>query len=556
MIVFKRRRKLVQYPMSSRKSEIISLGITLIGLGISYYIFLPAINLKSVEFYIFILFGLAIYMLAKGLVCTIRKESVDVKKPGIIGLIVIAIFVVGIISSLKIWNAKRYASILKVEEGKIDDIPSVEGTSSIALMDTASAEKLGDRKIGSLTDVVSQFNVGEYVQIDHQSSPVKVAALQYEGFFKWIGNHKSGVPGYVKVNPVTMSAEYVSLSEKMRYVPSAYFHEDLARRIRFHYPTTMFRNLHFEIDEQGQPWYIASVYDHSISLFGGTKVTGAIFVNPINGEMKQLDAKDIPQWADIIFPGDLIVRQYNNASQLHRGFWNSVFGQVDCRQTTTVEMKNEDGDSTYKNDYGYIAKNGDIWVYTGVTSVNGDSSNIGFIMANERTSETKFMLASGADEGSAMHSAEGEVQEKGYHASFPSLINIDGKPTYIMVLKDNNGLVKMYACVNVEQYNMVVTASNQKDVIDRYRKLMNGEISMEEAKKSEASTVDTTKFMDKTIQIKKLEKIDLNGNTYLYIVDNENKVYSAKYADVIKMITVKEGDTITVQTDGVHYLYK
>ena len=203
---------------------------------------------------------------------------------------------------MRLFHAKEYSSILKVAEGSTEDIPSVSGTSSIALMDTASAEKLGDRKIGSLSDVVSQFNVGEYMQIDYQNSPIKVAPLQYDGFFKWFGTMKWN-SGYVKVNPVTMDAEYVAMTNKMKYVPSAYLNENLERHIRFAYPTTMFTNLHFEIDEEGNPWYIASTYTNSISLFGGRKITGAILINPIDGTMTKLDVNDIPRWADIIYPG-------------------------------------------------------------------------------------------------------------------------------------------------------------------------------------------------------------------------------------------------------------
>ncbi|MBW9212587.1 MULTISPECIES: hypothetical protein [Terrabacteria group] len=544
------------YPLQSKKSQWISLGITLVFMLIAFYIFIPAIHIKNFSFWLFLLATVVGYVLVNSIICAIHRERPNLKPAIIMMAGLVGIMLLGTVAGLRIWHAKRYASILKIEEGDKKDIPSVEGASSIALMDTASAEKLGDRKIGSLTDVVSQFNVGPYTQIDYQSSPTKVAALQYEGFFKWWGNHKEGVPGYVKVNPVTMAADYVPLKEKMRYVPSAYFNDDLSRRIRFRFPTVMFENLHFEIDEQGNPWYVATTYDHTISLFGGKKVTGAILVNPITGDMKQLGLKDIPQWMDVVFHGDLLMKQYNDAVQLHKGFWNSIFGQKDCRQTTTVKVKDDDGDSSYKADYGYVAKNGDIWVFTGVTSVNGDSSNIGFMMANERTGKTRFIMASGADEGSAMHSAEGEVQEKGYHASFPSLINVDGTPTYIMVLKDNSGLVKQYACVNVEQYNLVVTASNQKDVIDRYRRLMKGEITADEAKKSGESQIDTSKFVDKTIQVKKLEKIDIGGNTHLYILDTEGKIYQAKYADVLKMLSVKEGDKITIQTDGKNYLIK
>lgn len=535
-------------------SLVISLSVTAVSALLLFYFFLPALNIKSLSFWLLVIFLILEYIIVKNIVCTARKETASYKNSFAILGIVITIVFVGLIVGAKIWNAHAYASLLQVQMGDISDIPSAEGTSSIALMDTASAEKLGDREIGSLTDVVSQFNVGEYFQIDYQSAPVKIAPLQYEGFFKWAGNHEKGIPGYVIVNPVSMSADYSSLNEGMKYVPSAYFNENLKRRLRFAYPFTMFGNIHFEVDEDGNPWYVASVFDHSISLFGGTKVTGAILINPVSGQMQKLDVQDVPKWIDVVYPGDLITKQYNYFAKLQRGFWNSIFGQIDCRQTTTVEVKDEDGDSSFHFDYGYIAKDGDVWIFTGVTSVNGDSSNLGFIMANERTSETKYITCSGADEGSAMHSAEGEVQEKGYHASFPSLINIDGIPTYIMVLKDDNGLVKMYACVNVEQYNLVVTATTQKDVVSQYRRFMKGELSEEEVNQSSMIQLDTSSFVEKTIIVNKLEKIDENGNTYLYILSDDGNIYRAKYADVLGMITVNIGDEIKIYTDGTSYL--
>lgn len=556
MLRFYKHHKKYFSKKESYKSKLISFLLTAVFAFAGFYLFLPALNIFSISFWFYLISTLVFYIFVKSIITESNKENGDYKISGSILALCIVIVVLAGIFGLKIWHAKSYASILKVEEGQISDIPSVEGTSSIALMDTASAEKLGDRKIGSLTDVVSQFSVGEYVQIDFQSSPVKVAALEYEGFFKWFGNNHRGIPGFVKVDPVSMSADYTALNKGMKYVPSAYFNEDINRHIRFKYPTVMFGNTHFEIDEEGNPWYIASVYEHTISLFGGKKVTGAIFVNPVSGDITRLNKEEIPIWADVIFPGDLIVDQYNDYGKLQRGFLNSIFGQIDSKQTTSVEIKDEEGEVSYHNDYGYIAKNGDIWIYTGVTSVNGDSSNLGFIMANERTGETRYIISSGADEASAMKSSEGEVQEKGYHASFPSLINIDGIPTYIMVLKDDNGLVKMYSCVNVEQYNLVVTASTQKDAIEQYRKMINGEITIDDANNADSIKIDTSKFESVTITVSKLEKIDINGDTYLYVVSSDGKIYKAKYADVIKMISVNAGDTITILTDGNLYTYE
>jgi hypothetical protein len=576
-----------------KKCLLISILITIALGALLYYWRLPAINLKSGGFWQFcvvlLVLLLILYCAAAGIAQTRHEKK---RKKGktqdaeegdaepinsaithrlltIIGIIAAAGIVIGIAGSGTVFHARRYSRILTVEDGSIDDIPQVSGTDSIALMDTSSAEMLGDREIGSLSGVISQYDVATYTQINYQNTPAKTALLRYAGFFKWLNNRSSGVPGYVMVNPVSMSADYAPLEQGMRYVPSAYFNENLTRRIRFRYPTVMFYNLHFEIDEEQNPWYVASVYDNTVGLFGGRQVTGAILVNPVTGEMEKYDADHIPGWVDSVYPGDLICTQYNYSAQLQNGYWNSVFGQRGCRRVTeAASSSNSDAGS----DFGYIAKDGDIWIYTGVTSVNNDSSNIGFILSNQRTEETLFITCSGADEFSGMSAAEGEVQEKRYQASFPSLILVDEMPTYIMVLKDASGLVKMYAAVNVEQYNMVATATTQAECISRYRALMNGNITQEEASDDagtgtdgtagsdeESSTeeaADTSAWPEKTITVRRLQTIDRNGDTWLYVVDTDDQIYRAKYEDVISMLLVNEGDTITIRTDGDRFVMK
>ncbi len=469
-----------------------------------------------------------------------------------------SMFILSFFAEGEIFHSKKYSELITVTEADVSEIPSAEGTSSIALMDTKSATKLGDREIGALSNVVSQYDVAGYTQIDFQGCPIKTAPLKYADFFKWLKNKDTGIPGYVTVDPVNMDAEYVALDEGMKYVPSACFSQNLKRHVRFTYPTTIFSNGHFEIDEEGTPWYVYSVYEQQFGLFDGKQVTGCILVNPFNGETQKLSLDEIPTWVDVVFKGDLICKQYNYYAQLNGGYWNSKFGQVGCKKIT------ESSDSDSVSDYGYVAKDGDIWIYTGVTSVNSDSSNIGFILSNERTEETLFIPCTGADEFSAMAAAEGEVQEKGYVASFPSLILVDNNPTYIMVLKDNAGLVKMYAAVNVEQYNLVATATTQEDCIANYKALLNGTLSVEEANaENTASTAtpetkpiskDLSDAPTKQITIIKIETIVESGNTYIYIVDENNKIYKALYVDVIDMLLVNVGDTITIKTDGEYFV--
>ncbi len=524
--------------------------------SMSMFFFCVSVNVKDPLFCFLIAFTLLVFVfvsrLAKG--CKDFAYETVYKKVGsknrrkkytkfnfpffsyIIPFALFAIVIIGIFVSSPVFNATAYSEILKVSDSDFNtDLAESVGTDSIALMDTKSAEMLGDREIGALSDVVSQFDVSyDYIQIDYNGRPVKVSALEYAGFFKWLNNKDSGVKGYVTVDPVSMTASFNECAG-MKYIPSAHFLENAFRHMWLEYPTLILGNLHFEIDESGKPYYIASVYDKTVGLFGGKTVTGCIVLDPVTGETVKYDLADIPNWIDVVFNGDLICEQYNWYGTLKNGYMNSLFAKKDCKQVTTY-VADEDEDDAPVSDYGYVAKDGDIWIYTGVTSVNGDSSNIGFLLANERTGESRYYAVSGADEKSAMAAAEGEVQEKGYQASFPSLINISGHPTYIMVLKDSGGLVKLYAAVNVQQYNLVTTAQTQAECISAYKQML-GIADNED---------ENFEIVKKTVTVASVRYIDIDGNTYIYIIDTDDKIYKTKACEHEEMLLVEAGDTLSL----------
>lgn len=420
---------------------------------------------------------------------------------------------------------------------------------------------LGDREIGSLSNVVSQFNVSDdYTQIDYNGKPTKVAALDYAGFFKWIGNKSDGVPGYVTVNPVSMSASYVQCSQPMTYVPSAYFHEDAARYIRFHYPTLLLGNLHFEIDEQGQPYYVMSVYKNTISLFGGQTVTGAITLNPSTGELTHYALSVVPNWVDVVVDGDLLCRQYNWSGTLKNGFMNSLIGKKGCKRVTTYEANEDDeNDDVPVSDYGYVSKNGGIWT---IQVSHPSMVTAPILVSYLPTSEPVRPIITVSPvlmKNHAMSAAEGEVQEKGYQASFPSLINVEGHPTYIMVLKDASGLVKLYAAVNVEQYNIVTTASSQTECLNRYKQLLgieSGSADNNNNQPDNSTSTDngapnnvtgssdvsepTVADAETNLTITDIKYIDINGNTYIYLISENDTLYLAKAASHEDMLLIEK----------------
>ncbi len=517
--------------------------------GAAYYVTLPAINLQSEGFWFFLAFLIFLYtlplagfrvdmeILKKGQVKTKRAKNGKARYM-LLALVPLLVVILGGIISSTFFNAKSYASVIRVKEAVFaEDMPETENITNIALMDSTTAAIVGNRTLGSLSDVVSQYEVGEsYTQINYRRTPKKVANLEYAGFFKWLGNREQGIPGFVMVDPVTNDAEYRKLSEPMRYADSAYFGEDLMRRLRFDYPTKILGEPRFEVDDEGNPVYIVPCYRPRVMLFGASDVHEVIVFDPTDGSSEIFAVEDTPAWIDVVYDGYLATEKYNWQGTLSGGFWNSIIGNKDCKQTT--------------DDFGYIVIEDDVWYFTGVTSVNSDQSNIGFIISNARTGEYKFYPVIGAEEHSAMNAAQGEVQEKGYVASFPSLINVQGEATYIMVLKDSGGLVKLYAMVNVEQYGIVATGATQEDAKRAYleKLVTEGVLAPEEMPLPPAAEQVTL-----TLTVDAITPVVMGGESYLYLrgslADGTECLVRAKIADNEAVLFLDEGDSLTVTAE-------
>ncbi len=506
--------------------------ICVVAIAIIYYINIPAISVYSSNTWWLILIIIGVL----GLVFNkyeFTKKNMDIRttklsKAFFVLLGVgIAVFAIGGLISSEIFSASKFASMITVTDRVFtEDIVDKENIDDIALMDTDSARIVGDRTIGQLSDVVSQFEVSnDYSQIVVNERPMKVAPLEYADFFKYINNSKDGIPGYVTVDPITNEAKYIELSEGMKYTTCAYFNKNLQRHLRFNYPSAIFEGYYFEIDDESNPYYVCPVLKANVGLFGAMDVKGVVICNPINGDTKYYDISEVPEWVDRTYNGTLLTTKYNWYGMLSGGYLNSIFGNKGCKMVT--------------DDFGYKVMEDDLWIYTGVTSVNGDESNIGFVLMNTRTSEARYYKIAGAEEYSAMGAAEGEVQHLGYRASFPSLVNVNGQPTYVMVLKDNGGLVKMYAYVNIEQYNIVGTGTNQKEAKAAYKKLIasNGLVN---------NNVDEDIYENKKITVEEIRYIVQGTETYVYITDTQGKVYKQNFAENEALIFINKDDTIKV----------
>ena len=516
---------------------LINLGVTLL-FGLGYFYFeLPALNFHAEEFYVFVFLLCAVYCVCAVLTSGFQGEGVKgyfgfVKKqctiPFLVLAALIAAIVIGGLTSWVVIRAGSYSKLLDVRTG--DFAAEVEEISydQIPMLDEDSAARLGSRVLGELSDMVSQFEIlPSYTQINYQGRPVRVTSLAYGDLIKWFTNRSDGLPAYLIIDMVTQEAEVVRLDEGMKYTTAEHFGRNLYRHLRFHFPTYMFADPVFEINEEGDPYWVCPRMVKTIGLFGGTDIQGAVLVDAVTGESTYYE--EVPSWVDHVYDAEMIMEQYDYYGMYKNGFFNSIFGQRDVTLTT-------DG-------YNYIAIGDDVYMYTGVTSVTSDQSNIGFILSNQRTKETRFYSVSGATEQSARESAQSQVQQMSYIATFPLLLNIADQPTYFMALKGADGLVKMYAMVNVQQYNIVETGGTVAECEANYRRTLadNGLISDGEA---EAAPSDQDEVSGAIAEIRTAV---LDGNSYYFLrLEGQDTFYAVNAAENPLAVILNAGDQVTI----------
>ncbi len=517
------------------KNLIIAVVLLLIAY-LAYYITLPAVNIHSPGFWFFVLGLLILTCFVSVITILVKDKNANItfnelKRRKLFTLsisVTIALFLVfiaGSILSSPLINAKKYQKLLTIKNRDFTEDIKQTAYKDIPLLDKDSATMLGSRKMGSIMEYVSQFEVaGNYTQINYQGKPVRVTPLRYGSVIKWLTNRKEGIPAYIRIDMASQEVELVKLEEGIKYSESEHFGRNIYRHLRFNYPTYIFDNINFELDDNGTPYWICPVKDYTIGLFGGQTIGRAVIVNAITGETADYAVEDIPQWIDRVFAAELLIDLYDYHGTLKHGYWNSVFSQRDALQTT-------DG-------YNYIVLEDDVWVYTGVTSVGSDESNVGFVLINQRTAETRFYSVSGAEEYSAMSSAEGKVQHLGYTATFPLLLNIGNQPTYFIALKDAAGLVKNYAMVNIAQYQIVAIGDTVNQCEKIYLELM----------KSNGIGLAVKADMPKlTGNIKKMAEAVVDGNSHYYILlNNSNEIFDVNVAEFVRIITYNVGDRITL----------
>lgn len=403
----------------------------------------------------------------------------------------------------------------------------------VRVVDERLASLLGEKILGSDPALGSKSELGEFFIQKVGDELYWVAPLLHSGFFKWL-NNSEGTEGYVMVSAtnerdVKLVQTLNGKDLKIKYQPAAYFGSLVERHAYFNgYATTGLADFNFEIDDNGKPFWVGTKYRKEVG-FSGDDAQGIVLIDAQTGDIKEYSIADAPKWVDRIQPISFIIDQLSDWGEYVHGYWNwSNENKLMITEDLTL-VYGEDGRSYW---------------YTGVSSVGKEESAVGFVLVDTRTKETTMYNQSGATEYAAQSSAEGKVQEKGYHASLPVPYTINGIPTYVMTLKDEGGLVKMYAMVAIGDYTIVGVGNTMRETLMSYKNVYNmaGNRINPDAKNTRTSL--------KTV-VSRIQSDIKNGNSFYYFtVDGNPKIFIGSSQLSNELPVTIAGDSISISFDA------
>ncbi len=460
--------------------------------------------------------------------------SVDFKKqkplPKIPVFIVIGVwglyFGVSILSSV-IFNVSSYRDQMPdYRTGDFSSEIQIVDTNQVPIVDADLAMILADKKLGEKPSLGSQVVLGEPVIQTVNDELVWVVPLYHSGLFQWI-NNMEGTPGYIVVSATNANdVEYIE-GYNIKYQPNAYLFDNLYFHTRF--TAALFTgttDYSFELDDDMKPHWVITTYKN-LKGFALPEATGVIVIDAETGDSEKYDMDNIPDWVDRVQPQNFILTQINNKGEYVHGIFN--FSDKDKYKTSQGSL--------------IIYNEGRCYLFTGITSVGADESAIGFVMIDMVTKDPVMYQMAGATEYAAMDSAEGKVQQFGYNASLPLILNVDGVPTYFMTLKDQEGLIKQYAYVSVRDYLVVGVGETSTSARENYIDALNN------------SGVDTSIELDeetqetKTVTINRISS-EYAGDDLIYrftTIENPELIFDAPATLSPWLSLTKEGDEVVIK---------
>lgn len=450
-------------------------GIVFILLIIANFINCKAFSLEYVNLYMYVFITSIFYILLSWFM--LANFSTEISKKGMyIALSNIVVILIAITISSTVVNSKAYYNVLKIEENK--ELKEILEEKEIRTISRDMAFKSANKIMGiTLNNVIlsSQYSIdSEEASLQRINGElVWVFPLDYMGFFKWL--NQNSIPGYITVSATNNEepAKFIQKEFKLGY--NGFFHDKAERKVWFESGLKSIET-HFEIDEEGNPYYIGLIKSPTI-LFGAKEIKEAVLVNAKTGVSEKLSVEDMHKkykWIDTLISENLSLEQIKNKGLYGEGWFNSVFNQNNVKKPTDEYLTT-------------ISVGGQLWSFTGITSLSSkDQSLIEGIFVNNITGKASVLpLSEITNEDGAIQQMESSLGSDSikWKVILPQPLIIDGEFYWLGTVVSTANLYQKVMAINGKNVAKVYDAKDVESLIKKIKNVTeanNTEVNNEE----------------------------------------------------------------------------
>jgi len=440
---------------------IISFFALLFGTGMAY-LSTPVLGLFEIGTWAFVLTPIVFVGILAMISLADRHHEPGDGKPkflflsAISSVVILALF--SFFTTAPMIHSKAYHSLLEViEEEEFVAEEVLFDQSQARFVDQSLSARSANEILGQVRGMGSRYKI-DTMRIQNVDGELQwLAPFVHSSFFKWMDDNTS--PGYVSVSINDYSDAEMFIDDKnINYGEEGfYFSSYLPRHLYANgYASTLLDDYTMEVDNNGKPYWVVSILERKVG-FSGKIATGILTIDARTGDIEEHTIEDAPEWVDRIQPEGIVEELITDWGKYADGWWNGTI------------VGNEVIEATPGSSIVFTKDGSSSW-YTGMqsNSASNKESTMGFMLVDSRTGKATFYQRTGITETVAKTAIEGRVQDLGYYASNPIPYNINGKTTFLAILKDNNGNMQGVGLVAYDDRSKVAFGETFDIALRRY----------------------------------------------------------------------------------------
>lgn len=451
--------------------------------------------------------------------------------PAVISVLLLIIMTT---SGASCFRAADYAGMIgKVSERNWEEDMQPIDPKRIALVPYETAVFLADKELGEAEGgaLGSQYHLDkDYMTLQRVNHHLWwVVPLDFQGYFVWLKSE--GTPGYVMVDAENPRAKpKLVLGHQFKYTPGAYFGNGLKRHLWAHgYANKVLTDFSFEVDEEGKPWWVVTVYKPTIA-YSGPKVLGVAIVNPETGDIQFQKLGQVAEWVDRVIPSWIVTEYINDWGTLWNGWVNSWMAKVNLRKVA---------DGPGADTWIVYGSDGEPYWFTGITSASSsDDALVGALYTNARTGEIHYYKMAGQSEGKIADIIHNKVKFQNLYPSRLYMFNVGGRVVWFSTLIGEAGTFNGVALVDSETSELFVGTDEATAFRLFLAKNWQVDARIDPSAEDEKETV--------TAKVIRIGCPVIEGQTVCYLMLSSGQTLTGGGAAVPRLSLTREGDEITV----------